>query len=95
MNARDYRLHLDGYQAAARGAGLSDSPHGGRDGDLWRGGVRSWLDEHPDPDGDETGDLDQAGPDPEKTTAQDAPQGAISTLPISGHPPRNRARVGK
>ena len=54
MNQRDYRLHLDGREAAARGAGLSDSPHGGRDGDLWRGGVRSWLDEHgdkPDQDG--------------------------------------------
>jgi len=48
MNARDYRIHLDGYAAAARGSGLSDSPHGGRDGDLWRGGVRSWLDEHDD-----------------------------------------------
>lgn len=68
MNARDYRLHLDGREAAARGAGLSDSPHGGRDGDLWRGGVRSWLDEHPDP---------------EKTTAQDAPGRAISTRPLS------------
>ena len=83
MNARDYRLHLDGREAAARGAGLSDSPYGGRDGDLWRGGVRSWLDEH----GDETGNLDAAGPDPEKTTAQDAPGQAISTRPISGHPP--------
>lgn len=50
MNARDYRLHLDGKEAAARGAGLSDSPHGGRDGDLWRGGVRAWLDEHGDHD---------------------------------------------
>ena len=56
MNRRDYHLHLDGYAAAARGAGLSDSPHGGSDGDLWRGGVRSWLDEH----GNETGALDQA-----------------------------------
>lgn len=81
MNARNYRLYLDGREAAARGAGLSDSPHGGRDGDLWRDGVRSWLAEH----GDETGDLDAAGPDPEKTTAQDALQGAISTPPISGH----------
>ena len=52
MNARDYRIHLDGKEAAARGAGLSDSPHGGKDGDLWRGGVRSWLDER--------GDLDPA-----------------------------------
>lgn len=52
MNQRDYRLHLDGREAASRGAGLSDSPYGGRDGDLWRGGVRSWLDAHPDPDGD-------------------------------------------
>ena len=87
MNARDYRLHLDGREAAARGAGLSDSPHGGRDGDLWRGGVRTWLDEH----GDETGDQ---APDPascsfgspaEKTTRYVAPGLAISTRPISGH----------
>ena len=46
MNRRDYRLHLDGREAAARGAGISDSPYGGRDGSLWRGGARSWLDEH-------------------------------------------------
>jgi hypothetical protein len=59
----------------ARGAGLSDSPYGGRDGDLWRGGVRSWLDEHRD----ETGDLDAAGLDPEKTTAQDVTGRPIST----------------
>jgi len=79
MNRRDYRLHLDGREAAARGAGLSDSPHGGRDGDLWRGGVRSWLDEN-DQDGD-------GRPPAQKTTLQDAPQGAISTRPIPGHPP--------
>ena len=30
-----------------------------------------------------TGDLDAAGPDPEKTTAQDAPGRAISTRPLS------------
>jgi hypothetical protein len=48
MNARDYRLHTEGREAAAGGDGLSDSPYGGRDGDLWRGGVRSWLDEHGD-----------------------------------------------
>ena len=46
MNQREYHLYLDGRQAAAGGAGLSDSPHGGIDGDLWRSGVRSWLDDH-------------------------------------------------
>jgi hypothetical protein len=59
MNQRDYRLYLDGREAAAAGKGLSDSPHGGTDGDLWRRGVRSWLDEHLD--------SDQA-PDPENGT---------------------------
>ena len=82
MNRRDYDLFREGRWHAENGRGLSDSPHGGRDGDLWRGGVRSWLDEHPDPDGDETGDLDAAGLDPEKTTAQDAPGLAISTRPL-------------
>jgi len=81
MNARDYRLHLDGRQAAARGSGLSDSPHGGRDGDLWRSGVATWLDEH---DGD-------PGPDPApgcfgsptaETALDVAPGQAISTRPL-------------
>lgn len=48
MTRRDYRLYLEGYQAAAHGSGLSDSPYGGKDGDLWRRGVRSWLDEQGD-----------------------------------------------
>ena len=93
MNRRDYALFCEGRWHAENGRGLSDSPHGGRDGDLWRGGVRSWLDEH----GDETGNLDAAGPDPEKTTAQDAPGQAISTRPISGHPPKpgKGRKVGK
>jgi hypothetical protein len=82
MNARDYRLHLDGREAAARGAGLSDSPHGGRDGDLWRGGVRSWLDEHPDPDGDETDETGSGRPPAQKTTLYDGPGRAISTRPL-------------
>jgi len=81
MNARDYRLHLDGREAAARGAGLSDSPHGGRDGDLWRGGVRSWLDEHGDENDATRAELDPA----QKTALQDGPGRAISTRPISGH----------
>ena len=81
MNRRDYRLHLDGYAAAAHGSGLSGSPHGGRDGGLWRSGVRTWLDEH----GDETGDQ---APDPEsgrfgsparKTALDVAPGAAILT----------------
>lgn len=46
MNMKDYQVHLEGYAAAALGSGLSDAPHGGRRGDLWRGGVRVWLDEH-------------------------------------------------
>lgn len=93
MNRRDYTIYMLGYHEAARGAGLSDSPYGGTDGFLWRRGVATWLDEH----GDETGDLDQAGPDPEKTTLQDAPQGAISTRPIPGHPPKpgKGRKVGK
>ena len=78
MNRRDYQLHLDGRQAAGGGAGLSDSPYGGRDGDLWRSGVRSWL--------DETGDLDAAGPDLAQNPTQDGPGQAISTPRLSGHP---------
>lgn len=78
MNARDYRLHLDGREAAACGAGLSDSPHGGRDGDLWRGGVRSWLDEH----GDETDPDGDGRPPAQETTLQDALQGTISNRPL-------------
>jgi hypothetical protein len=57
MNRRDYLLHVAGRQAAASGAGLSDAPYGGRDGDLWRGGVRSWLDENGKEDPDAIGDL--------------------------------------
>lgn len=49
MNQRDYQLYLEGYHAAAHGSGLSDDPHGGRDGDLWRRGVKSWLDEQNKP----------------------------------------------
>ena len=80
MNQREYRLHLDGREAAARGAGLSDSPHGGPDGDLWRGGVRSWLDEH----GDEY-DQDGGGrPPAQEKTLLEAPGGAISARPLSG-----------
>ena len=44
MNSRAYRLFLEGRKAAKAGAGLSDSPHGGMDGDLWRAGVRDVLD---------------------------------------------------
>jgi hypothetical protein len=75
MNAKDYRLHLDGYQAAATGSGLSDSPHGGRDGVLWRGGVQAWLDEN-----------DQAAdgrPQTQKTALQDGPGVAIPARPLS------------
>ena len=50
MNQRDYRIYQAGREAAAGGAGLSDDPYGGRDGALWRRGVRDWLDEQ------ETGD---------------------------------------
>jgi hypothetical protein len=75
MNARDYRLHLDGREAAARGSGLSDSPYGGRDGDLWRGGIRSWLDEN---------DQDSNGRPPAQETAlQDGSGVAISTRRLS------------
>jgi hypothetical protein len=55
MNQRDYAIYHEGRAAAANGAGLSDSPHGGRDGILWRQGARAWLNEN-----------DQAG---EKTKA--------------------------
>ena len=48
MNRRDYQVYQTGREAAAGGAGLSDDPHGGRDGDLWRRGVADWLDEHGD-----------------------------------------------
>jgi hypothetical protein len=83
MNSLDYAMFLQGREAAARGAGLSDSPHGGSDGDLWRAGVRSWLDEH----GDET-DQDGSGRLSDQAPAlQDAPGPAISTPPISGHHP--------
>jgi hypothetical protein len=45
MNAQAYRLFLEGRKAAWNGAGLSDSPYGGMDGDLWRAGVRDVLDD--------------------------------------------------
>ena len=81
MNRRDYALYQEGETAAAHGAGLSDSPHGGRDGLLWRSGVRTWLDAH---------DVDP-GPDPApgrfgspaRETALDVGPGvAISTRPL-------------
>jgi hypothetical protein len=50
MNQNDYAIYQEGMAAASRGAGLSDSPYGGREGLLWRQGVRAWLDEH-DQDG--------------------------------------------
>jgi hypothetical protein len=81
MNRRDYILYLDGREAAAAGSGLSDSPHGGRDGDLWRGGVRSWLDEH----GDETDETRPGRPPARKTALQDGSGCVFSTRPISGH----------
>ena len=66
MNQRDYRLYLDGRHAAADGSGISGSPYGGRDGDLWRSGVRTWLDEH----GDETSGTDSGRPpDPDPATS--------------------------
>ena len=48
MNQRDYKIHMEGQAAAAKGAGLSDSPYGGQDGVLWRGGASAWMDAHPD-----------------------------------------------
>lgn len=68
MNRRDYKIYMLGYQQAAHGAGLSDSPYGGADGFLWRRGVVTWLDEH-------------SGETSEKTTAQDSPEAALSTGP--------------
>jgi len=44
MNRRDYAIFREGYEAGRRGAGLSDSPHGGRDGGLWRQGLAAFLD---------------------------------------------------
>jgi hypothetical protein len=46
MNQRDHAIYQAGREAAARGAGLSDSPSGGRDGFLWRQGVSAWLNEN-------------------------------------------------
>ena len=46
MNQRDYRLYLEGREAAERGAGLSDTPYGGRDGNLWRRGLLSWINDN-------------------------------------------------
>jgi len=82
MNRRDYALFCEGRWHAENGRGLSDSPYGGRDGDLWRGGVRSWLDEHPDPDGDENDPDGRGRPPAQKTALQDAPGRAISTRPL-------------
>jgi hypothetical protein len=59
MNRREYQLHLDGYQAAAHGAGLSDSPHGGADGFIWRQGVSAWLDENGPAGGSRSDELDR------------------------------------
>jgi hypothetical protein len=50
MNQRAYAVYSDGYQAAARGAGVSDSPHGGMDGVLWREGVWVWMRERDERD---------------------------------------------
>jgi hypothetical protein len=74
MNRRDYAIFQDGRTAAAHGSGLSDSPHGGRDGDLWRQGVQAWLDEN-DQDG-------RGRPRPEKHRPQNAPGRAISIRPL-------------
>jgi len=79
MNRRDYTIYMLGYHDAGRGAGLSDSPHGGRDGDLWRDGVRSWLDAH----GDETDETGSGRPPAQKTTLYDGRGAAISTAPLS------------
>jgi hypothetical protein len=73
MNKRDYAIYQDGRTAAAHGSGLSDCPHGGRDGILWRQGLRSWLDEN-EQDG-------RGRPLAQKTTLQDAPGGSISIRP--------------
>ena len=79
--------HPDGHHEADRGAGLSDSPYGGTDGFLWRRGVATWLDEHPDPDGDENDQDGRGRPPAQKTTLYDGPGRAISTRPLSGHGP--------
>ena len=78
MNRRDYTIYMLGYHDAGRGAGLSDSPHGGRDGDLWRDGVRSWLDAH----GDETDETGSGRPPAQKTTLQDALQRVGENRPL-------------
>jgi len=82
MNRRDYTIYMLGYHDAARGAGLSDSPYGGTDGFLWRRGVATWLDEHPDPDGDENDQAAAGWPPAQKTTLYDGPGRAISTRPL-------------
>ena len=47
---REYRIHSEGRQAAAGGAGLLASPYAGHDGDLWRGGWQAWIDEQVEAD---------------------------------------------
>lgn len=71
MNGRDYTIYQDGRAAAGNGAGLSDCPHGGRDGVLWRQGLRSWLADN-DPDG-------SGRPPAQETTLYNAPGGSISS----------------
>lgn len=78
MNRRDYTIYMLGYHEAAAGAGLSDNPYGGRDGDLWRSGVTAWLDEH----GDENDQDGRGRPPAQKTTLYDGPGRAISTRPL-------------
>ena len=45
MNQRARAIFIHGYHEAAAGAGLSDNPYRGADGDLWRSGALTWLDE--------------------------------------------------
>jgi hypothetical protein len=78
MNRRDYTIYMLGYNDAARGAGLSDSPYGGAAGFLWRRGVATWLDEH----GDETDETGSGRPPAQKTTLYDGPGLAISNRPL-------------
>jgi hypothetical protein len=73
MNKRDTAIYDEGMEAAGKGAGLSDCPYGGRDGILWRQGLRSWLTDN-DPDG-------SGRPLAQKTTRYDGPGGSISTRP--------------
>ncbi len=45
MNKRQYKLYQDGRRHARNGGGLSGCPYADTDGDAWRAGVRSVLDE--------------------------------------------------